>query len=366
VGVGGVYPLSATIAQEASSNESRGLTTSLVFSMQGVANLLVPLLGMLLLAIFGNPGVDTLGDNMGWSWRVLLGLGALPGILIMPFKVASTQAAQPDTKQAGLDEPLAGVTRSMSPPQKKQEQIGLLQVLCDRRYIGKIIGTAGGWFLFDITFYGNGLFQSTVLREVFKVPKARSGAPTGITGDLQHNVCAQIAVVAAIGLPGYYIAAFFMDKLGRKNIQLQGFFFMAVVFCALGIWEKELENIPALMLILYGLTFFFSNFGPNATTFILPAETFPPHIRSTMNGFSAAMGKVGATIGSAAFKPLDSATSLGFTMITCGIVSLLGLVLTFFFVEDRRGVGMEGEEEEPEEDSTYNPVQSEEETMTSP
>lgn len=47
-----------------------------------------------------------------------------------------------------------------------------------------------------------------------------------------------------------------------------------------------------LMLILYGLTFFFSNFGPNSTTFILPAETFPPHIRTTMNGFSAAMGKV--------------------------------------------------------------------------
>ena len=34
-----------------------------------------------------------------------------------------------------------------------------------RTYWGKLMGTAGGWFLFDITFYGNSLFQPTVLHE---------------------------------------------------------------------------------------------------------------------------------------------------------------------------------------------------------
>ena len=34
-----------------------------------------------------------------------------------------------------------------------------------RTYWGKLLGTAGGWFLFDITFYGNSLFQPTVLHE---------------------------------------------------------------------------------------------------------------------------------------------------------------------------------------------------------
>lgn len=31
---------------------------------------------------------------------------------------------------------------------------------------------------------------------------------------------------------------------------------------------------------LYGLTFFFANFGPNSTTFVLPAELFPTRVRS--------------------------------------------------------------------------------------
>ena len=49
VGVGGVYPLSATIASESSETNARGRNASLVFSMQGVANLLVPLVAWALL-----------------------------------------------------------------------------------------------------------------------------------------------------------------------------------------------------------------------------------------------------------------------------------------------------------------------------
>lgn len=97
------------------------------------------------------------------------------------------------------------------------------------------------------------------------------------------------------------------------------------------------------MLIIYGLTFFFSNFGPNSTTFILPAETFPAHLRTTLNGFCAASGKLGATIGSACFVALKSAIGLGYTMVACAIVSLVGMLITIAFVEDRRGKGMEGD-----------------------
>ncbi|AEE82693.1 inorganic phosphate transporter family protein [Arabidopsis thaliana] len=56
--------------------------------------------------------------------------------------------------------------------------------------------------------------------------------------------------------------------------------------------------------IFYSFTFFFSNFGPNATTFIVPAEIFPARIRSTCHGISAASGKAGAMVGSFGFAAL--------------------------------------------------------------
>ncbi len=42
--------------------------------------------------------------------------------------------------------------------------VTLVGALRQRKYWGKLVGTAGGWFLFDITFYGNALFQPTVRR----------------------------------------------------------------------------------------------------------------------------------------------------------------------------------------------------------
>ncbi|KAF3501485.1 hypothetical protein F2Q69_00041489 [Brassica cretica] len=56
--------------------------------------------------------------------------------------------------------------------------------------------------------------------------------------------------------------------------------------------------------VLYSLTFFFCNFGPNATTFIVPAEIFPARLRATCHGISAASGKAGAMVGSFGFAAL--------------------------------------------------------------
>ncbi|GAB4850899.1 Inorganic phosphate transporter 1-1 [Ancistrocladus abbreviatus] len=72
---------------------------------------------------------------------------------------------------------------------------------------------------------------------------------------------------------------------------------------ALGIpyhyWQKKAHCIG--FIIMYTLTFFFANFGPNATTFIMPGEVFPARLRSTCHGISAAAGKAGAIVGTVGF-----------------------------------------------------------------
>lgn len=320
VGVGGVYPLAATIAAESSDDNNRGRNTALVFSMQGVGSVLVPLVGLFFLKVCGDPAVRLAeGSSLpGLSWRLLLGIGALPGILLAPFK-AKKPAAAPAT------------TAANAPPQTT-----LCQALSSPRYLWKLCGTAGGWFLFDITFYGNTLFAPTVLKAIFRT---EGEVPTD-GNDLQHNLCYQLLIIALIGLPGYYVSVCFMDRLGRKKIQLQGFFMMAIFYGIIAIWLDDLP--PALLLVIYGLTYFFSNFGPNSSTFILPAESFPVEVRSTLNGFSAACGKAGAVVGSAAFKPVADSLGNGAAMGLCAGCSVLGFIVTAIFVEDRRGRGMAG------------------------
>jgi PHS family inorganic phosphate transporter-like MFS transporter len=61
--------------------------------------------------------------------------------------------------------------------------------------------------------------------------------------------------------------------------------------------QLKTSSSGAAFVFVYGLTYFFSNWGANTTTFIIPSEAFPTRIRSTAHGLSAAAGKIGATVG---------------------------------------------------------------------
>ncbi|CAE7901073.1 PHT1-6, partial [Symbiodinium microadriaticum] len=329
-GVGGVYPLAATVAAEGSDASTRGRSVALVFSMQGIGQLLVPIVSM---AIVYNIGTydDRVASHKplpGISWRLILGLGALPGLLLLPFQ-KSPRVQQPESSETSEEQ------QDAAPPP------GLLQALRNPRHWRNILGCAGGWFLFDITFYGNTLFSPTVLKDVWDV----EGSVPVVGPTLKDNLCWQMTILALIGLPGYYMSVWLMDKWGRKNIQVQGFAFMAVLYAVLAIWMEPMEDYPATLLLVYGLTYFFSNFGPNSTTFILPSETFPTEVRSTLNGFCAACGKLGAVVGSSMFKPLVGAFGTQFVFYCCAACAGVGIILTAFCVDDRRGHDMVGDSE---------------------
>merc|ERR1711987_29441 len=101
---------------------------------------------------------------------------------------------------------------------------------------------------------------------------------------------------------------------------------MAVFYGFLALFLDDLKSQSVVLLIIYGLTYFFSNFGPNSTTFILPSESFPVEVRSSLNGFCAAMGKVGATVGSACFKPIVNNAGAETVFWLCTICAGLGLL----------------------------------------
>jgi PHS family inorganic phosphate transporter-like MFS transporter len=84
---------------------------------------------------------------------------------------------------------------------------------------------------------------------------------------------------------------------------------------------------------------FFFNFGPNATTFIIPAEVFPSRVRGLGHGVSAAVGKLGAILSALLFNYLSGPQIIGLSNVlwiffACNI---LGAVSTFFLIPETKG-----------------------------
>ena len=228
-----------------------------------------------------------------------------------------------------------------------------------RRHGRDLFSCSFTWFLLDIVFYSSNLFQSHIYNQ--HLPKNEE------MNAYRHafEVAKLQAIIAACStIPGYWFTVYFIDRIGRVKIQMMGFFFMALVFLALGIpyyeyWDKEMNKPNKGFLVLYGLAFFFSNFGPNTTTFIVPAELFPARYRSTCHGISGAIGKVGAIIGSVGFlwasngqketkteEGYPEALGMTASLIILAGVCLLGMAITFFFTRETMGRSLEENEDD--------------------
>jgi PHS family inorganic phosphate transporter-like MFS transporter len=332
IGIGGDYPVSATIMSEYSAKRSRGKMVGLVFAMQGAGLVVGPLLAAILLASHVPDG-DT--------WRLLLALGAIPGLAVFYLRRQINET--PRFAQAGGDlvEARAAiaaatgqvVSRGPRPPSKARQRQGALEgfrtLARNRRMLFWLIGTAGAWAMLDFAYYGNTISSPEVLKVI------------NPTGSLLHNTVLQLLIFAVFALPGYALAIRLLDRSGRKRIQCQGFALMALVFLLIGLVPGVTTTV-APFVILFGASYFFTEFGPNMTTFVYPAEIFPVEVRTTAHGMSAAAGKLGAFAGAYLFPDmLASSFGLRGAEVVAGIVCLFGFALSAWLLPEPTGLSLE-------------------------
>ena len=360
LGIGGDYPVSATLMSEYSNRYDRGKLITLVFSTQALGLIIGPLLTVLLLIS---------GVSQDLTWRILLGVGAIPALATFwlrrqiaespRFALAhgNVQEAEQAIRQV-VSHNRNGASRKLRQFEQINPNIQLIEdgdglhiqparkltarnLFTTRHLLIWLAGAAGTWFLLDLAYYGTTVSTPLVI-------KLFSPQTT-----LIQNMLYTLLIFVVAALPGYIVAALTIDHTGRKRIQLTGFIMMTLSYGLLFLFPA-LTQIAWTFLLLYGLSYFFTEFGPNVTTFVLPAEIFPVEARTTAHGISAAVGKVGAFIGAFLFPLLLSspAFKLPGAMGIAAIVALAGFALTFVLPEpDTKSletIEREGEREDQE------------------
>ncbi|PON96882.1 Phosphate transporter [Trema orientale] len=363
-GIGGDYPLSATIMSEYANKKTRGAFIAAVFAMQGVGIIFAGLVSMTLSGIFLSlydappfthddfSPVFSTQPQADYMWRIVLMLGALPAILTyywrmkMPETGRYTAMIEGNAKQAAVDMGRVLEIEILEDQEKLAQfkaanSYSILSMEFLQRHGLHLLGTTTTWFLLDIAFYSQNLTQKDIFPAIGLVQK-----------DFQVNALREVFetaramfVIALCGtFPGYWFTVFLIEKLGRFKIQLLGFFMMSVFMVIIGVKYDYLKNSNGkLFAVLYGLTFFFANFGPNSTTFVLPAELFPTRVRSTCHALSAASGKAGAIIGAFGVQTYTLSGDTGKikrAMYILAATNILGFLFTFL-VSETKGRSLE-------------------------
>ncbi|KAI3419566.1 MFS domain-containing protein, partial [Psidium guajava] len=358
-GIGGDYPLSATIMSEYANKKTRGTFIAAVFAMQGVGIIFAGLVSMTVSYVFlklfpddplDNPPTFVAQPQADYVWRIVLMVGAAPALLTfywrmkMPETGRYTALVEGNAKKAAID---MGRVLEMELEEeqekvsqfKKANEYKLFSSAFWERHGFHLIGTMSTWFLLDIAFYSQNLTQKDIFPAMGLIPTANT---MGALREVFTTSKAMFLVALLGTFPGYWFTVLFIERMGRFKIQLIGFFMMSAFMLAIGIKYKDLKDKTKhdawLFAILYGMTFFFANFGPNSTTFVLPAELFPTRVRSTCHAMSAAAGKAGALVSAFGVQTytLDQTTSkIRGAMMFMAFTNMLGFFCTFLVTETK-------------------------------
>jgi len=326
LGIGGDYPSSAVVASESSNRKNRGFLVLLVFAMQALGLIFGPLFATALLASHIKAGI---------VWRVLLSFGAIPAacVFYLRRKVQETshflRSKQTPVEVSRVISDLADVKEPVQGGYKKQK-------LSSPRWLKYLIGTAGAWFLLDVAFYGNGVSSVMIINHI------------NPSSDLLMHTLISAVIFIIFAAPGYWAAAKYIDKIGRKPLQILGFFVMALAYLAIAFIPAVVNSLPVFILV-FGLSFFFVEFGPNTTTFLIPSEIYPTSIRAKAHGISAAVGKVGAFVGAFLLPIILHSKGLHFMMALLAGVSLIGIASTLLLPE-MKNLSLESLEEMTDDD----------------
>ncbi|KAK6121844.1 hypothetical protein DH2020_044457 [Rehmannia glutinosa] len=193
-GIGGDYPLSATIMSEYANKKTRGAFIAAVFAMQGVGIIFAGLVSMILSKVFlDNYGtvpfstehVFSTEPEADYVWRIVLMLGALPALLTfywrmkMPETGRYTALIEGNAKQAAAD---MGKVLDIE-IQADQDRVAqfnssneykLLSHEFFKRHGRHLIGTTTTWFLLDIAFYSQNLTQKDIFPTMGLTSKAEN------------------------------------------------------------------------------------------------------------------------------------------------------------------------------------------------
>jgi MFS transporter, PHS family, inorganic phosphate transporter len=317
-GVGGDYPVSAVMMSEYANRKDRGKLVGMVFGTQALGLIVGPLIA---LALIGG------GVSDDAVWRILLGLGALPAAAVLYLRTRMPEspryraqvqgrAAEAATQIAGFTSGQVNGNGSVAPHQN----LGLRAFLTNRRYLIMLAGTAGTWFLLDYAYYGNTISTPQILGLI---------SPDAST---TTKIALQLAIFVVAAVPGYVLAIARLDRIGHRRLQLTGFAMMALCFAIIAI-VPGLTTMVVPFLLVYGVSYFFTEFGPNMTTFVMPSELYPVSMRATGHGISAGVGKLGAFIGVFLFPVLQTSLGLRGTLLLTAGVSVLGFALTLVLPE---------------------------------
>lgn len=257
MGLGGELPVAATYVAERVPDHERGRVVVLLESFWALGWLLAALIAYFVMPLFA--------PDMGW--RAALLLGALPALYALYLR----RRLPEDRPAAHAAAALPWAQRLAALWQPGQRRATLMLWLL--------------WFTMVLSYYGMFLW----------LPSVMAGKGFALIKSFEY-----VLLMTLAQLPGYFSAAWLIERLGRKFVLVAYLLGTAASAWAFG------HAASAWALLLSGALLSFFNLGAWGALYAYSPEHYPAPIRASGVGAAAAVGRVGGILGPLAIPALGA------------------------------------------------------------
>ncbi|WP_391117972.1 MFS transporter [Psychrobacillus sp. L3] len=245
MGLGGELPVASTLVSESVEAKERGRVVVLLESFWAAGWLISALIAYFIIPTYG--------------WRIALVITALPAFYAIYLRIKLPDSPRFTEKK----------TQSRTIMQNMKE-------VWSKQYAKRTLMLWIVWFTVVFSYYGMFLWLPSVMV---------------IKGFSLIKSFEYILIMTLAQLPGYFSAAWLIEKMGRKFVlvtYLLGTAASAFVF-------GSADTTAAL--IISGMLLSFFNLGAWGALYAYSPEQYPTVIRATGSGMAASVGRVGGILG---------------------------------------------------------------------
>lgn len=278
IGLGGELPVVSSLLSEFIPSKHRGRYVVLLESFWAYGWLIAAIIAFLVIPNYG--------------WRIAFIIGGLPALYIWvirrklpesPRWYASrgkySQAEEVMKKLEVETERLTG--QRLSPIEEKTDSLikrdkkFTVSELFEPKYIKQTITLWILWFCLVFGYYGIFIWLPTLLVKA---------------GYSMVNSFFYIIIVTLAQIPGYFSAAYLVEKIGRKYIIT--IYLLLSAFTAFFFGQSN----TTFAIIFWASLMSFFNLGAWGAVYAYTPESYPTHARATGAGTAAAIGRIGGII----------------------------------------------------------------------
>lgn len=269
-GLGGELPVAATLVSEYAPSRVRGRFIVLLESFWGLGWIAAACIAYFFIPLYG--------------WRMAFLIGALPALYVCLIRMH-----MPESVRYLLAHGRVGEARQIVVSLERQLHVPVAPFVSEKETV-PVVAKASFWELwkkpfasrtimlwlvwFGINFSYYGIFMwlpSLVFQQGFTVVKTFE----------------YVLIMTLAQLPGYYCAAWLVDKIGRKYTLSAFLLFSGVASYFFG------HASTAAALMMWGSVMSFFNLGAWGVLYTYTPEQYPTAIRALGSGWAAGFGRFG-------------------------------------------------------------------------